>query len=118
MLFDYLKAITCTKKEDVPLDDYVPYLITRWLSFGVTESVTALNNTVNSLGNMDKATHFKLLIKLFPKLPFQPKFTYIKKPKKKAEDNERVAMLAKNFEISQREIQLYLNQVDTLHTQQ
>lgn len=106
MLFEYLKAITVSKTRDLPLDDYIPYLINRWLSFGVESVTPALNETVNSLGNIDKEKHFMLLLSLFPKYKRLPRFTYIKKkkkvPDKEGEDN--IKMLATSLEMSQKEV--------------
>jgi hypothetical protein len=117
MLFEYLKAITNTKNgSKLILDEYVPFLITRWLSFGVPETASALNETVNSLGNMPKENHFKLLLTLFPKYTRFVKFNYIKR--KRVTDNEEskknTATIAKNLELSTREIEMYQKTVEFL----
>ena len=113
MLFEYLKAITSTKKDNLSLEEYVPYLINRWLTFGITSSTTALNETVNCLGNLDKPFHFKLLLSLFPKHNRLPKFQYIKKPKKENETNDtNIKLLSQSLELSTKEIKELIKTVE------
>jgi hypothetical protein len=103
MLFEYVKDITCYKKGNLPLEGYIPYLINRWLSFVNPSICSAINESVNSLGNIDKELHYKLLLKLYPKskVPF---IKYIKKVKEeKSEEDDKVSLLASNMEMSQRE---------------
>ena len=118
MLFEYLKAITNTKKSNnITLDEYIPFLITRWLSFGVPRAAIALNETVNSLGNISKDMHFKLLIALFPKFNRYIKFNYIKRKsvlKNDEESKKRTTLIAQNLELSTREIENYYKMVDYL----
>lgn len=108
MLFEYIKDITTYKKGTMPLDEYIPYLINRWLSFVTPQICSAINESVNSLGNIDKQLHYKLLLKLYPKskVPF---ISYVKKVKEeKTKEDERVDMLAANMEMSRREAKLLL----------
>jgi len=118
VLFVYLKSIVCTKVSNQPLDEYVPFLITRWLSFGLPESTTALNETVNSLGNIPKNIHYKLLISLFPKLPHFIKFNYIKRKQTNTEkeDEQRIKLIANNLELSTREIKQLQKNVEFFNT--
>ena len=106
MLFEYLRSITVTKEKDLPLDEYIPYLITRWLTFGVTECTPALNETINSLGSIDKEQHYKLLLSLYPKSKKQPRFNYIKKKKQKTDSDEEKqnTLIAQALELSTREV--------------
>lgn len=108
MLFEYIKDITTYKKGTLPLDEYIPFLINRWLSFITPQICSAINESVNSLGNIDKQLHYKLLLKLYPKskVPF---ISYVKKVKEeKTKEDERVDMLATNMEMSRREAKLLL----------
>ena len=110
MLFEYVKDITTYKKGDLPLDDYIPYLINRWLSFVSPSVCGAINESVNSLGNISKEHHYKLLLKLYPKSKQIPFIKYVKKVKEeKTKEDERVALLAKNIQLSQREIKKLFN---------
>ena len=108
MLFEYVKDITCYKKGNLPLEGYIPYLINRWLSFVNPSICSAINESVNSLGNIDKELHYKLLLKLYPKskVPF---IKYIKKVKEeKTEEDDKTSLLASNMEMSEREVKLLL----------
>lgn len=107
-IFDYIKDITTYKKGTVALEGYVPFLINRWLSFISPQACQGVNSSVNALGNLDKDIHYKLLLSLFPKsrVPF---IKYIKKIKvEKTEEDETISLLAKNMEMSQREIKVLL----------
>jgi hypothetical protein len=109
MLFDYLKDILQFKKGTLPLGDYVPFLINRWLSFGIPKAAIALNETVNVLGNIDKEQHYKLMLVTFPKLNYTPRMNYVKKVKQeKTEEDDKIKILANNFELSKREIKQML----------
>ena len=109
-IFDYLKDIITNKKGDIPLEEYPPFLINRWLSFVSPTSCKAINESVNSLGNLDKNTHYKLLISCFPKQKYMSKINYIKKIKQEKEDKDQsLSILAKTLELSQKEIEEMLD---------
>jgi hypothetical protein len=109
MLFDYIKDITTYKKGNLPLDDYIPYLINRWLSFVAPQICGAINESVNSLGNISKEYHYKLLLRLYPKSKQIPFIKYVKKVKEeKTKEDDKVSLLASNMEMSQREAKLLL----------
>jgi hypothetical protein len=108
MLFEYIKDITTYKKGTLPLDDYIPFLINRWLSFISPQICTAINVSTNSLGNVDKNQHYKLLLKMYPKskIPF---ISYVKKIKEeKTKEDNKIDILASNMEMSKRETKLLL----------
>lgn len=108
MLFEYIKDITTYKKGKLPLDDYIPFLINRWLSFISPSVCGAINESANTLGNISKEHHYKLLLKLYPKskVPF---ISYVKKVKEeKTKEDDKVEMLASNMEMSKRETKLLL----------
>ena len=107
-IFDYIKDITTYKKGNLPLDDYIPYLINRWLSFIAPDISSAINESVNSLGNVSKEQHYKLLLKLYPKTKV-PFIKYIKKIKEeKTEEDNKTSLLASNMQMSEREVKLLL----------
>lgn len=109
MLFEYIKDLTVYKKGNLPLDEYIPYLINRWLSFVSPSACNAINESVNSLGNMDKQQHYKLLLKLYPKSKQIPFIKYVKKVKEeKSKEDDNIALLASNMEMSRRETKLLL----------
>ena len=107
-IFDYIKDITTYKKGNLPLEGYIPYLINRWLAFVSPQICGAINESVNTLGNIDKEQHYKLLLRLYPKskVPF---IKYIKKVKEeKTEEDDKVTLLASNMEMSEREVKVLL----------
>jgi hypothetical protein len=109
-IFDYLKDITVNKKGDMPLEAYPPFLINRWMSFISPSSCLAINESVNTLGNIDKSIHYKLLISCFPKQKYNPKINYIKKVKQeKDEKDDKISILAKSLELSQKEVEQMLD---------
>lgn len=114
MLFEYIKDITSYKKGNLPLDDYIPFLINRWLSFISPSACGAINESTNTLGNISKEHHYKLLLKLYPKskVPF---ISYVKKIKEeKTKEDDKVDVLASNTEISKRETKLLLELIEQL----
>lgn len=109
MLFEYIKDLTVYKKGILPLDEYIPFLINRWLSFISPSACNAINESVNSLGNIDKSFHYKLLLKLYPKSKQIPYIKYVKKVKEeKTKEDDNIALLASNMEMSRREAKLLL----------
>lgn len=114
MLFEYIKDVTTYKRGNLPLDDYIPFLINRWLSFISPSACGAVNESVNSLGNISKEHHYKLLLKLYPKskVPF---ISYVKKVKEeKTKEDDKVETLASNMEMSKRETKLLLELTEQL----
>jgi aspartyl aminopeptidase len=108
MLFEYLKDIFIRKKGTLPLDDYIPFLINRWISF-VGNSAISINESVNKLSNLDKQQHYKLLISCIPKQKQQPFIKYIKRVKEeKTKEDDKVSLLASNMEMSEREVKQLL----------
>lgn len=108
-IFDYLGDILVKKTGSLPTEEYVPFLINRWLSFSAPAACQAVNETVNSFGNLDKNIHYKLLISAFPKQKYMPRIQYIKKVKEeKTEEDNKIDLLAGNMELSRREIKQLL----------
>jgi hypothetical protein len=109
-IFDYLKDIVSAKTGSMPLEGYSSFLINRWLSFINPSSCLAINESVNSLGNIDKDIHYKLLISCFPKQRYMSRINYIKKVKvDEKEIDDKIPILAKTMELSQKEIQQMLD---------
>ena len=109
MLFDYLKDIIVNKKGTIPLFEYVPFLINRWLSFITPEVCSVINDTVNKSYFLDKDQHYKFLVTAFPKQKFMSKINYIKKVKDiDINKDDKINMLAKCKELSIREVKTML----------
>lgn len=107
-IFDYIKDIAVTKKGNLPLQDYVPFLVNRWLAFinpTVAEFINFNFNTKTLLEN--KEMHYQAMIAFFPRAKSCPRISYIKKVKEKEQQlDKRVIALAQNLEISIREASL------------
>lgn len=109
-IFDYLKDIVVTKKGDLPLDGYVPFLVNRWLSFINPQVCEAINQLNTKILLEDKLLHYKLVLSLFPKMKYVPRINYIKKVKEEVEEeDQRIAILSENLEISKREATFLLS---------
>jgi len=110
-IFDYLKDILVTKKGNLPLDQYVPFLVNRWLSFINPTVCEMINFNINNKTLLEnKELHYKMVIVLFPKMKYCPKINYIKKVKEKEQDEDiKVSILAQNLEISKREALFFLS---------
>lgn len=103
--FDYLKDIFVTKKGDLPLDEYYPYLINRWLSF-INPAIAETINQFNKQSLLeDKQMHYKTMLCMFPKMKYVPRISYIKKvQEEKQEEDKTIKILAQKYELSEREI--------------
>lgn len=113
-IFDFIKSILFTKKRiDFNVDDepqFNAYMLNRWISMYSAEMV----DVVNSTGNMyaknlpNKEAQYEWYFNLFPRMRFK-KIQYLKKIKaeQKEASDDNIAIIAKNNEISQRELLLY-----------
>ena len=112
-IFEYIKDITVTKRGNLPLDQYMPFLVNRWLSF-INPTVCSNINQINSKTLLeDKEMHYKMMLSLFPKMKYCPKINYIKKVKEdEKEQDVRIKIIAQNYEISEREALFLLRSLD------
>ena len=88
---------------------FVPFLFNRWLSFYNTELPGFVNETLNRFGSIfdDKQETYKLYYYLIPRLKWK-RITYIKKKKTDKDEIEGLYVVAKNKNISTREILQYV----------
>ena len=109
-IFDYLKDIVVSKKGNLSLDQYVPYLVTRWLSF-INPTVAGSLNSLNTKVLLeDKELHYKTMLSFFPKMKYMPRINYIKKVKEEeTAENKLIRVIAERFEISKREAEFLLS---------
>jgi hypothetical protein len=112
MLFDYLNNILYDKEKELleENNEFVPFLIQRWLSMHSPEVAYIVNETTNrywaAMG--DKQDWYNMLMTQLPRVKFK-KLQYIKKPKEtNNKDDDLIKRLADNMEISQREVRLLL----------
>ena len=90
---------------------FVPFLFNRWLSFYNNNMCVFTNETLNKFSTIfeNKQDAYKLYYNIIPRLKWQ-KIKYIKKKKKEEEDKINLALIAKNKNISIRELKQYLNE--------
>ena len=112
-IFDYLKDIIVTKRGNLQMDQYVPFLVNRWLSF-INPTICEIINQVNSKMLLeDKELHYKTMISLFPKMKYCPRINYIKKVKEEQQETDKtIKLLAEKFEISTKEILFLVSSLD------
>jgi len=109
-IFDYLKDILVDKKGDLVLDEYVPFLTSRWLSFINPTVAETLNHFNSKVLLENKELHYKTMLALFPKTASIPKIIYFKKIKEQKEKPEedinltKLDVMSSNLELSKREI--------------
>lgn len=114
-IFTYIDSLLFDKayKSSVNYEEnqYNNFMVNRWCSMYSTDVSEIINQTVNRTWSQlaTKEDHYKFLFYLLPKQK-RKKIEYIKKVKViavKKEDNNIDDILAKNKELSIREIQLY-----------
>ncbi len=104
------------KAEDLDAEGeqaFVPFLFNRWLSFYNNDMCVFTNETFNKFSTIfdDKQQAYRLYYYLIPRLKWK-KITYIKKKKKEAEE-EDLELIAKNKNISKRELLQYVELAKT-----
>ena len=114
-IFDFISDIIFYKKKNclATVDDessFTPYLVNRWLSMYSTHVAKTSNILNKYLGIFEsKAELYSLFVALIPKSP-NKKINYFKRKKEEVkETNQSIPLLAKTYELSQREISDYLN---------
>lgn len=117
-VFDYISDILFTKKKNLKTvedeQEFVPFLVNRWVSMYSKETVKMCNTLNKYLGVFDsKKDLYSLFMASFNKVP-NKRITYFKKQKtEKSELDENIKLLARSKELSQREIIQYLETLQT-----
>jgi len=105
------------KAEDLDAEGeqaFVPFMFNRWLSFYSNEMSVFTNETFNKFSTIfdDKQQAYKLYYYLIPRLKWK-KIPYIKKKKTDAEEEVNLELIAKNKNISKRELLQYVELAKT-----
>ena len=115
-IFDIISDIAFTKKSkhsDELEDDsvFIPYMVNRWLSM-YSPSIANVSNVVNRYLTVfdDKQTIYRFFVNVFPKIP-PKRIAYIKKQKPEKKENNNL-QIAHNMELSEREIEQYIDFLD------
>tara|TARA_R110002074_G_scaffold98158_1_gene212509 strand:- start:98 stop:475 length:378 start_codon:yes stop_codon:yes gene_type:complete len=109
-------------KQPDPLDSegeqsFVPFLFNRWLTMYSKDTVGFVNETLNKycgIFDTDKQKTYQMYYNLIPRLKFK-RISYIKKVKKdkeKQDETDQLKMIAKNKNMSVRELEIYQNMLD------
>ena len=93
---------------------FVPFLFNRWLSFYNKDMSVFVNETFNKFSGIfdDKQKCYRLYYYLIPRLKWK-KITYVKKKKREDEEEENLTLIAKNKNISKRELLQYVELAKT-----
>jgi|TARA_R100001443_G_scaffold11747_1_gene21268 hypothetical protein len=88
---------------------FVPFLFNRWLSFYDKSMSIFTNETLNKFSTIfeDKQRVYRLYYYLIPRLKWK-KISYIKKVKKEKDEDLNLEIMAKNKNISVRELKQYI----------
>jgi hypothetical protein len=116
-IFDYINDILSYKKGDLlnNVDDesaFNGYMINRWLSMYSPNMAQIINDTTNRMYSIfeTKKEYYNFLVSIIP-VSRPKRIYYIKKNNKtKTEKDDEVTLIAKNLELSEREINYYKNQ--------
>jgi hypothetical protein len=89
--------------------NFVPFMFNRWLSFYNNDMCVFTNETLNKFSTIfdDKQQSYRLYYYLIPRLKWK-KISYIKKKKKEESEEENITIIAKNQNISKRELLQYV----------
>ena len=118
-IFDFINDILYHKRGDL-LDNiehegqYNSYMVNRWISMYSPQHATLVNLTSNRLYSAlsTKESSYKFLLNVMPKSNPR-RIMYVKKKKvDKTEETDDVTLLANNLELSKREINDYIKQLD------
>ena len=107
--FDFVTNILFEKdKVDIDVTSaqiYSPYIVNRYVTFADVRFVSAINNSVNMYGSVFSINvdHYNFLHCLIPKT----KRKYINYTKKIKKDKTTYERVCKQYELSQREVDLY-----------
>jgi len=119
-IFDFLKDVLYKKKGDLLYSpeneqEFSLYMMQRWLSMHSPHLAKLVNATSNKLYPIfqNKEEQYKMLLSTIPRSNFK-KINYIKKSKvdkeKKLELKEVIEFIAKNNQLSQREVKMYVDE--------
>jgi hypothetical protein len=88
---------------------FIPFMFNRWLSFYNKGMASFTNETLNRFGSIfqDKQQQYRLYYYFIPRLKFK-RISYNKKLKKELKEEEDLKLIAKNKNISVRELKRYI----------
>lgn len=89
---------------------FIPFMFNRWLSFYSKGMASITNETLNRFGSIfqDKQQQYRLYYYFIPRLKFK-RIAYNKKIKKEDNEEENLDLIARNKNISVRELKTYMD---------
>ncbi len=89
---------------------FVPFMFNRWLSFYSKGMASITNETLNRFGSVfqDKQQQYRLYYYFIPRLKFK-RIAYNKKIKKEVSEEDNLDIIARNKNISVRELKSYID---------
>jgi len=119
-IFEFISNIAFSKNKNClntveEESEFQPYLVNRWLSM-YSPDLAKIANVINKyLGIFDsKKDLYTLFCSTYPKVPYK-KIMYFKKNKeqKDTQNDEIISLISRNKELSKREIQEYVNMLNS-----
>jgi hypothetical protein len=119
-IFTFLTDIITAKRGNLlnNIDDenqYISYMISRWISFYSPQFCKIINGTVNRYWPIlqNKQDHYKFLSVVIPQSHFK-RIAYIKKikPEKEKDYDQVVSLLAQSLQTSKREVNMYVEELE------
>ncbi len=113
-IFTHINNVLQYKRDDKMIEhdsSYNAYMMNRWLSMYSPNVAFIINHTANTFYQIfnTKHDHYKFLLNIIPKSKIF-RIKYIKKKKAESDDrDEIICFLAKQLELSKREIKYYID---------
>lgn len=120
--FQLQNKLFYSKKENAGFLDaegeqsFSPYLLNRWLSFYSDNVTVFTNESLNKYSTIfeDKQQTYRFYYNLIPRLKFK-RISYIKKVKKNKDEDADLDLIAKNKNMSVRELKQYVDLQKSLY---
>lgn len=122
--FDILRSILFNKPKidvDTSCEEFSPFMVNRWMSFYDQNRAIFVNETLNKYTGIfsDICDTYKLYVHIVPVLRFK-KINYIKKKKEEKDKRDQnlqkqQEIVARNMNISTREIEQYIDFIKLNH---
>jgi len=120
-IFNFIDSVLFNKKKLNTINEgetqFNYYMVARWCSMYSPDISEILNQTTNVYGKTfsTKQEQYEFLLNILPKVK-KKRISYLKKNKEeKIQENADTKILAKNFELSEREIKQYVDFLKNQH---
>lgn len=114
-IFDHIKYLFFKNRLTEELNDdniqaFIPYMLTRWLSFYDKQHASLANEIFNKYSSVfsDKYDCYNFFNNVISKMSYK-KIVYVKKQKKDSKEINHIGLVAQNMGISTRELKQYID---------